>query len=256
MTDISGDAAFRAGSGFRIGDVFERAFSIFSRNFVLFVALSAIATLPYVFIFWTQPQLMTPTPGAPPQTPQVGPILIPIFVGAALQLLSYAVIMNGAFQDMRGRKPQIGESLRSGFGRILPILGIAICYEIGITVGLILLIVPGLIWAVAWSLAVPVCVLEKLGPIKSLGRSARLTKGHRWKLFGLGLLFFIGSAIVGGILAVVGSAVGGLIGSVLVRYVWQAVYVAFGSILAAVIYHDLRVAKDGVDTDQIAAVFD
>jgi hypothetical protein len=37
---------------------------------------------------------------------------------------------------------------------------------------------------------------------------------------------------------------------------WSAAFGAFYAIMVVVIYHDLRVAKEGVDTDQIAAVFD
>jgi hypothetical protein len=37
---------------------------------------------------------------------------------------------------------------------------------------------------------------------------------------------------------------------------WSAVYSAFSAVLAVVAYHDLRVAQEGVDTDQIASVFD
>jgi hypothetical protein len=42
----------------------------------------------------------------------------------------------------------------------------------------------------------------------------------------------------------------------IVRLVWTAVWTAFYAILVAVAYHDLRVAKEGVATDQIAAVFE
>jgi hypothetical protein len=36
--------------------------------------------------------------------------------------------------------------------------------------------------------------------------------------------------------------------------IWHALKDAFSAILGVVIYHDLRVAKEGADTDQIAAV--
>jgi hypothetical protein len=38
--------------------------------------------------------------------------------------------------------------------------------------------------------------------------------------------------------------------------VWAGLASAFGVIFAVAIYHDLRVAKEGIDTSQIAAVFD
>jgi hypothetical protein len=42
----------------------------------------------------------------------------------------------------------------------------------------------------------------------------------------------------------------------LVGLIWSAIWKAFYVILAVVIYHDLRVAKEGVDTEQIVAVFE
>jgi hypothetical protein len=38
--------------------------------------------------------------------------------------------------------------------------------------------------------------------------------------------------------------------------VWNTLTVSFSNILAVVTYHELRVVKEGVDTDQIAAVFE
>jgi hypothetical protein len=38
--------------------------------------------------------------------------------------------------------------------------------------------------------------------------------------------------------------------------IWNALWGAFYATFAVVTYHDLRVAKEGVDTAQIAAVFE
>jgi hypothetical protein len=117
-----------------------------------------------------------------------------------------------------------------------------------------------------WSVATSVCVVEQLGPFRSMGRSRELTKGHRWKIFGLILLTVIPAGIVGLIVSAVAvgalgtvmglpSALVGPLGQV-VGLLWGAVWKAFYVILAVVIYHDLRVAKEGVDTEKIAAVFE
>lgn len=62
--------------------------------------------------------------------------------------------------------------------------------------GFMLLLIPGLILMCLWSLVVPACVLERLGPLSSLSRSARLTKGYRWPVFGLILLTVIAGLIL------------------------------------------------------------
>jgi hypothetical protein len=37
---------------------------------------------------------------------------------------------------------------------------------------------------------------------------------------------------------------------------WQAACTAYGAVAVAVLYNELRVAREGIDPDQIAAVFD
>jgi uncharacterized membrane protein len=250
MVDVSGAAVIESGSGFTIGDVLGRSFSIFQRNFVPFALLAAIAALPYIFFYSAQ----AVTPGVAPKISAT--MALPFIVGALLKLVAQAIIVHAAFQDMRGRPIAIGESLRIGLSRFWPIIGLVLLEGIGIGIGTVLLIVPGLILLVAWYVAIPACVVEKLGPWESLKRSAVLTKGHRWKLFGLLLIVGIGAGIVGAILGGIGILAFGTIGTVAAQYITQTVMGAFGAILIIVIYRDLRVSKEGIDTEQIASVFD
>jgi hypothetical protein len=118
------------------------------------------------------------------------------------------------------------------------------------------LIFPGLIVVTMLFVAVPVCVVERLGPIKSMGRSTRLTKGHRWKIFGIWFAALLVQGVVQSVLTGLVAAGGLSLLGMPVLVIWSAVYGAFSAVLAVVAYHDLRVAKEGVDTDQIAAVFD
>src|SRR5207302_7500833 len=103
-----------------------------------------------------------------------------LFLGTLCQ----AVILHAAFQDMRGRAVNLGESLSVGLRRFLPIIGASILLSLGAAVGMLLLIVPGLILLTMWYVAIPACVVEELGPARSLGRSSELTRGNRWKIFG------------------------------------------------------------------------
>jgi uncharacterized membrane protein len=112
------------------------------------------------------------------------------------------------------------------------------------------------ILAVMWFVSTPACVVEQLGPLASMARSSELTKGHRWKIFGMLLLVLIGAAIIGG---VIGAALGLTGSSTLVTLgtlVWTGIWGALYAIFVVVTYHDLRVAKEGTDVHQIAAVFD
>ena len=70
------------------------------------------------------------------------------------------------------------------------------------------LIVPAFIAATMIFVATPVCVVERLGPFKSLRRSAALTKGCRWRVFGMMIAMWLIGVIGAGIVEAVAHGVG------------------------------------------------
>jgi uncharacterized membrane protein len=254
MTDASLPARFAEGD-FRVGRVLNRTTSLLSRNFLAFFVVITIAQLPTHLLS----QALTSSTAGP--SPSVGGGVILVGVGVwlltiVLGALSQAIVLYGAFQDMRGRPVNLVESLQVGLRRFFPIIGLSICISLLAGLAALALIFPAFILFTMWFVATPACVVEQLGPIRSMGRSRQLTKGHRWKIFGLMLSLFIVLGLVSGVLGATLGAVGGttlaLVGAVL----WSGVWGAFYAISVVVTYHDLRVAKEGTDIDQIAAVFD
>jgi hypothetical protein len=79
----------------------------------------------------------------------------------------------------------IGDTLRRIQPRVWAIAGAGILAALGILVGLVLLIVPGLILLTWWSLILPVIVLERAAVMESFGRSRDLVRGNGWNVFGL-----------------------------------------------------------------------
>jgi hypothetical protein len=67
-------------------------------------------------------------------------------------------------------------------------IGAAILYGLITMAGLILLIVPGIIWAVKFSLCYYFVIDKGLGPIEALKASSRTTMGAKWRLFGFGIV--------------------------------------------------------------------
>jgi MFS family permease len=262
MTDASLPAGRFTERDFRIGQVFSRAWSVFSGNFLKFMVVTGIASLPPLLI----PQ---PSP-ATPENPFGGvglTFFLVMFLTIVLGVLSQAIVLYGAFQDMRGRPVSLADCLKVGLHRFFPIVGLALSEGVAVMLASMLLIVPGMILYMMWFVATPVCVVEQLGPFRSLGRSRELTKGHRWKLFGLMLVILIPALIVGAILGVViailgtggflsmSTALATPLGQV-VNLIWSAAWSAFYAVMVVVTYHDLRVAREGIDTEQIAAVFE
>jgi uncharacterized membrane protein len=64
----------------------------------------------------------------------------------------------------------------------------AVLYSLIVLAGIILLIVPGIVWAVKFSLCYYFVIDKGLGPIQALKASSRTTMGVKWQLFGFGLL--------------------------------------------------------------------
>jgi hypothetical protein len=161
-----------------------------------------------------------------------------------------------AFQDMAGERVSLSQSVRAGLRRWFPLIGLGICMGLAMGIGFLLLIVPGFILMIMWYVATPACVVERLGISASMARSSDLTKGYRWQVFGAWALIAIasgmGASVITGVLSLIGSAGLAMSGSL----AWSAFAGAFGAIFVVVVYYDLRVAKEGIDIRQIAAVFE
>jgi uncharacterized membrane protein YfbV (UPF0208 family) len=102
------------------------------------------------------------------------------------------------------RDGRIDSSIAELFERVRPHLGTLIVAGIlaglGIAVGFVLLIVPGLILLTWWCLIVPVIVLEGKHVGESFGRSRELVRGHGWSVFGVVIITVLASAIASGVI--------------------------------------------------------
>jgi hypothetical protein len=250
MTDATTTTARFAESDFQVGRVLNRTSKVLSRNFLTFFIVTAIAYLPTAV--WTK---TNPDP-ADISWQDVALPVVAFLLLIVLSVLAQAVVLYGAFQDMRGRPVSLAESVRVGLSRFFPVVGMAVVMMGLFLIGFALLVVPGLILLTMWFVSTPVCVVERRGPLASLGRSQQLTKGHRWKVFGLLLIMLIISATVTPVIDTAVPEIAGAAVTFVVGLIWNGVWGAFYAIAVVVTYHDLRVAKEGIDIEQIAAVFD
>jgi hypothetical protein len=92
-----------------------------------------------------------------------------------------------AVNDVRDGRADL--SIGDTFKRVQPklgsIIGAGILAGLGIVLGLILFIVPGLYLLTIWSLIVPAIVLEGKPAMESFGRSRELVRGNGWNVFGV-----------------------------------------------------------------------
>lgn len=101
-----------------------------------------------------------------------------------------------------GRKPGF-EELFGAVPRFFPFLFASIVYALIVAAGLVLLVVPGIIWAIQFGLYCFLVIDKGMRPVEALRASSALTKGVRWELFLFGLLL-LGINILGVLALVVG----------------------------------------------------
>lgn len=84
--------------------------------------------------------------------------------------------------------------------RIWAYIGMGILSMLGMVLGFLLLIIPGVILMVRWSASSGFLIADRMGISQSLGASWDATRGHSWPIFFAGVVLFIGLAIIGGVL--------------------------------------------------------
>lgn len=238
-------------SDFRVGSVLSRGIAILLKNLVPFMLLALLVFSPVILYtalayFFPIPLYIT--------DPVFGGLDVIVIASVPLGMLLNAGIVYGTFQELRGRRASTGKCLLHGARTILPVIGVTVCVLICIAAGLALFIIPGIIVAVMFWVAIPVAVVEKSGIVESLKRSANLTSGYRWPVFGIMFLLVIVDRVTNAIIA--NLYFGSVAFYYLILFAIIFLFAALDAVVTAVGYHDLRVAKEGVDTDRIAAVFD
>ena len=120
---------------------------------------------------------------------------------------------------------------------------------LGIVVGLLLVIVPGLILLVRWSAATGFVIGRRQSVVEALGSSWDATKGYSWAIFLAAGLMFLAVAVAGGVVGGVFGILGELplgVASAFVEAAAGAVFVAFGIAI-------FNLVAD--DTEQLAETF-
>jgi hypothetical protein len=172
-----------------LGELLDRSFFLYRKHFALFVG---IAALPYLLL------LVFQLTGVVLGTQRAG-------VFSALYwawLLAIMVIQLGVTAASQGatviavsnvhldREATISSAFAGIKGRIFSIALITIGAGLGIGLGFILLIIPGIILALMWALVIPIAVLEDTGLGDSISRSSALTKGSRLRILVIYILYF------------------------------------------------------------------
>lgn len=125
---------------------------------------------------------------------------------AVLPMLVFLALNVELLRDVRSGQPvrPTGQLLRSVLAVLGPLLAITVLMVLAVSLGLILLVVPGLFLATIWAVVVPVYMLERPGIGASFDRSRELVRGYGWSVFGTMMLVVL-IVLLGAIFAAIVS---------------------------------------------------
>src|SRR3989442_15258244 len=232
-----------------LGEVISKTFEVYRRDFVkYFVLFAVVGVIVQVVTTLAQQAFVLPTLPLNP-TPQQFSTWFSALFAALLLLIAVIFVVNIVFSTIaegsaiRLASEQItkgqvnfGASIRFAVSKLLSIWALSIIVGIIVLLGIIALIIPGIILAIMYSLALPVLLIENKGVTESMGRSRQLVS-HRWgKTFGtflaLGIIVLISSLIVSAITAPLGTILGPIVNGIL-----SAFYQPLFPILLTVYYY-------------------
>jgi ABC-type multidrug transport system fused ATPase/permease subunit len=140
-------------------------------------------------------------------------------------------------QDDR-RDNSVADLIRAVEPVFWPLVGASILAGIGIGIGFILLIIPGLILLVMWSVVAPVIVIERPGVFAAFGRSRALVRGNGWAVFAVILIVFLAVAVISSAAGFASESLGS-VGRALVQWAVNAALAPVTALSASVIYFAL-----------------
>lgn len=252
-----------------VGRVFGRSIAVIKDN--------PLATLGTTFALIALPQLLIALTGQ--NLAMVGNLrsgayavvaVYGLFV-SVLWLVASGAIVQATVAHEQGRPASPTDMIRIGVLRCLPLIAVYILLLIGVWIGMLFLLIPGIMLAVRWSVALPSIVAEKTGVFGAFKRSAYLTKGARWHVFGILLLaFVVYILILLGFSIVSGASSGSLaaltnpnamrapslsIFAQIIQTLVTTVIATWMTTVGASLFVELRRWKDGPDADRLADIF-
>ena len=178
------------------GELLDRTFSIYRRNFVLFFT---IAALPQLLIFGGQlgfvlasgKTLTATTFGAADGLLLVAYVLIGVIVLVFVTSAAQVATINALASMYMDQPTSIGAAFASIKGKVARTAGVMFVTTFAIGLGFIAFIAPGIILALRWALVLPCTVLEGTGGADSRSRSTFLTEDFRGRIFLIVFLYFV-----------------------------------------------------------------
>jgi hypothetical protein len=255
-----------------VGEVLDAGISLYLRNARTLIGIAACVVVPVQVVIGIVLLSIEPSGSRVPgnivfggvhrRGAGIGGSAVDGLLTLLMGVLVTAACVKAVSDIYLDQPPAIGTSVLFALRRLPALLALYVLQFLGLIVGFILLIIPGIYLYAAWSVQTPALMLEGLRPWRALGRSRRLVKGRWWPVAGVILLVNLMTEIIaqalrtlfaavdgfsshpGLIAAVLAYILGGIAASLLTQPIIASV--------TTVLYYDLRVRKEGFDLQVLA----
>ncbi|HMO00895.1 MAG TPA: hypothetical protein PKD59_15895 [Miltoncostaeaceae bacterium] len=153
-----------------------------------------------------------------------------------------------AVEDVRDGRVDLGIAGTFGHasGRLVALAGAGILALVGICIGLVLLIVPGLVLLTWWLVVSPVIMIEHRRVLESFGRSRELVQGSAWPVFTVAVLTLLIILVAGVVLALALSPINSDSWKTLIgQAVTNSLAAPFAAVAWTLTYFRLREIEEG-----------
>lgn len=157
---------------------------------------------------------------------------------------------------------ELGRSIGGleNLSKLLPLLALCALLYVGTMIGLLLLVIPGVIFYVATLVALPIFVIEDKTIRESIQQSFEMTRGSRrkilWAYLGLYILSAIFIFAIGSLIQALGQIGGRLVTFTEIDDIFGRMELLSDALLASSVYIALRKLLHVDEPDKLASVFD
>jgi hypothetical protein len=262
------------GRGMRIGEILDAALKLYRRSAVNLWLIALVITVPTEIVIGLISRASLPSgvfahhgtlyinlaenPGG---QVSVAGSLAAIVLNVLANLVTVGALVECLLNSHVGRDSSWSTSLRFALPRLGSLLWLSILTTIGLVIGFVLVVIPGIYLYVCWCIAVPVLMFEGKTGTNALGRSRQLVKGRWWATFGALLVSFVLIVIVYAVVVLLLQHLAvnseNSVNTILILRVlfdiltFVIVYPIFAAV-SVMIYIDLRTRKEAFDLETFA----
>jgi hypothetical protein len=235
------------------GELFNEAFDLYKRNFLLFVGIGALVFVPYAFLSAITPE----------ESVWAGLLGLIYFIPS---MAATGAVARAIADRYLGKEVTIADAWRFMRGRLSAYLNTTFVAGLMIVGGFFLFIIPGIYLALCFSLLTGVMIVEEKYFRAAWKRCFELAAGEHNRLFIVGLMLALiyggpGLAMQGLVTGLEQASADGLSSGAWMVLAWaltvlgglvDAIVQPFASLFEVLVYFDLRVRKEGFDIELLA----